>query len=183
MKIFSNFDTKLKRREFDKRTKVYWAEEVLLLSKSKLFRSLRIDSPFFTHMIGIIVMLFFFNERVWREGVLWWALPLVVISTLFVAPKILKHLMDYHMDFIIITPKQLLRYDQEGILRRDVITINVNSIKTVSVRKKWLLYSVFNNWDIVFLSEGDVDHGEILLEYIHKPEDMKHRIAQIMKRH
>jgi hypothetical protein len=44
--------------------------------------------------------------------------------------------MDYKMDFIIVTPESLMMYDQTGIFKRDVFTIGVPSIKTISLKKK-----------------------------------------------
>jgi len=181
MKIFSNFDTKLKQKELVKWTKVYGKKNVLWLSKSKLFHFLKIDLPLLLYAITMALLMWVFFYFLGSKWVIFGALPLALLGLFFVIPRILKHLMDYHMDFIIITPKILLRYDQEGIFHRDMITINVHNIKTISVRKSWLLYSIFDDGDIIFLSEGDAYHGEITLEYISSPEKKKYEIGQIMR--
>lgn len=85
------------------------------------------------------------------------------------------------MDFIIVTPDYLVMYDQAWIFNKKVITLNEKSIKTISIERKGFLYSVFNNWDIIFLAEGDVtEHGDVKLKWIPKPEKRRQQIAKIM---
>lgn len=181
MKIFSNFDTKHKFRQFEEKKQEYWASNVFLLSKSKLFRFLSVDMPFGLWVAASLFLLWVFNAWLGKNGVLYGALPLMFITLIAIAPKTIKHIIDYNMDFIIITPKTLYRYDQEGLIKRDIITINTHSIKSVTVRKWWWLYSIFDNWDIIFLTEGDASFGEITLTYIKDPERERSRIGKVIK--
>lgn len=85
------------------------------------------------------------------------------------------------MDFIIITPDYLMMYDQAWIFNKRVITVNEKSIKTISVERRWVLYSLFNNWDLIVLAEGDVtEHGDVKLKWIPKPEKRRKQIVEIM---
>ena len=181
MRIFSNFDTKLKHKEYLAKKKQFWDAQVELLSKSKLYRALVVDVPFFMRAFAVVWLMFLFHSWWGNNGLLYGVLPLVVLSLLFIGPRLVKHVIDYHMDFIIITPKTLYRYDQEGIISRDIVTVHTHSIKTVTVRKSWLLYSIFDNGDIVFLTEGEADTGEITLTYIKDPEKERSRIGEIIK--
>jgi len=181
MRIFSNFDTRLKHREYIKKKKQYWASHVKLLSKSRLYRSLFVDIPFFMWAISIVLLIILFHSWWWNNWLLYGVLPLAIISILFIGPRLIKHIIDYNMDFIIITPKTLYRYDQEWIISRDIVTVHTHSIKTVTVRKSWLFYSIFDNWDIVFLTEWEADTGEITLTYIKDPEKERSRIGEIIK--
>ena len=93
-----------------------------------------------------------------------------------------KYYIDYTMDFSIITPEYLTRYNQSGIMSRDIKTSNVMNIKTISIEKHSFLYNIFNNGDLIFLSEGDkADQWEIVLHYIKDPEWAKKEITRIMK--
>jgi uncharacterized membrane protein YdbT with pleckstrin-like domain len=69
--------------------------------------------------------------------------------------KLLKRFIDYKMDFAIITPKEIVSYNQTGIFSRSSRSLDVDKIKTISVDKKGLLRSIFNFGSIIFLSEGD----------------------------
>jgi len=86
------------------------------------------------------------------------------------------------MDFTIVTPKALYRYDQEWAFTRDLISLDIDSIKTLSVKKSWILYSIFNNWDLIFFTEGDNLSGEIYLHYIARPEQIKSKVAKIINK-
>ena len=56
------------------------------------------------------------------------------LSSFFLMPIIGKYI-DYNMDFIVVTPDFLIMYDQEGILKKKVVTVNEKSIKTISVER------------------------------------------------
>jgi hypothetical protein len=73
-------------------------------------------------------------------------------------------------------------YDQKWLLNKKVITLNEKSIKTISVERAGFLYSIFNNWDIIVLSEWDMDHWEITLKWIPRPEKRKKQIAKIFEK-
>jgi len=182
MKLFSNFDTKLKKRKQEQWIRQYWIDSVLLLSKSTLFRFLKLDLPLFLFFVASGFLIFWANYLMGGDGVFYGALPLISVWLFFVLPKLLKHLMDYYMDFAIITPKALYRYDQEWAFSRDLININVDSIKSFYVKKWGLLYSMFNNGNITFLTEWDAIIGEVTLFYMYAPEVKKYKISKIIGR-
>jgi len=105
---------------------------------------------------------------------------IVIIDVVFLFPLIGKY-FDYKMDFIIVIPNAIMMYDQWGILKRNVETITAQSIKAISINKAWLLYSLFDNGDILILTEWDTEHdGEIRLRWIPKPEKRKNQIIKII---
>jgi len=183
MRIFSNFDTKLKAIEYKLKQQQYGPTRVLLLSKSNLFRFLSVDLPFLAWVIAGLLLMWAFEAVLGPKGVLYGGLPLFVLSLLFVGPKLFKHMVDYHMDFIIITPDVLYRYDQEWIIKKDIITIHTDSVKAVTVRKRGLLYSLFDNGNIVFLTEWESESGtgEIVLTFIRDPEHARSQVGAIIK--
>lgn len=102
----------------------------------------------------------------------------------------MKRFFDYKIDFIILTPKSLIRYDQTGIFTRSSKIIELKNLKTVSVRKKWFFSSIFNDWSLLFLSEGgfwwesDKDRkgslGEIVFTWVYNPERYKKEINRFL---
>jgi uncharacterized membrane protein YdbT with pleckstrin-like domain len=50
-------------------------------------------------------------------------------------PKILKKIIDYYMDFAIVTPEHIVAYNQKGIFSRESRSIDVDKIKTITVNK------------------------------------------------
>lgn len=181
MKIFSNFDTKLKLREYKRNKKEFGDSNVELVSKSGLFRAIFVDLPFFSWAFACLLLMYFFSEWFGRWGVLFGALPITILTGFFLRPKVIKHLVDYYMDFVIITPTLLYRYDQEWVITRHVITIHTNSIKSISIKKWGILYSIFDNWNIIFFTEWDEDQWEVTLTYIKDPETVRTKVSHIIK--
>lgn len=74
-----------------------------------------------------------------------------------------------------------MMYDQWGIFKRNINTITVQSIKAINIDKSWFLYSLFDNGDILILTEWDAaNKGEIKLRWIPNPEIMKEMIVKIV---
>jgi hypothetical protein len=84
------------------------------------------------------------------------------------------------MDFIIVTPESLMMYDQHGLFKRDVVTIGVLNIRTISIEKDKFLYSLFDNGDIIVLSESNVEYGKVTLRRVPRPEKRRNQIANII---
>lgn len=180
MKIFSNFDTEIRKNTIEQHSIKYWRENILCFGRSRLYFYVKIFFPFVFVLLlaswAIIGLYFLF------EGDYLWIVSLLVflVSLIFLLPVIGKRI-DYKLDFIIVTPDYLIMYDQNWIFSKKVITLNEKSIKTISVERPGLLYSIFNNGDIIFLAEGDVtDHGDVKLKWIPKPEKRRNQIAKIM---
>jgi hypothetical protein len=103
-----------------------------------------------------------------------------IIDIVFIFPIIGKY-VDYIMDFIVVIPNSIMMYDQWGILKRNIHTISALSIKAISINKAWLLYSLFDNGDILILTEWDTEHdGEIRFRRIPDPEKKKNQIVKIV---
>lgn len=181
MRIFSNFDTKLRSKCKLEHSDKYWEENVLCFGRSRLYFFVKIFFPILFLLItsGFATLAFYYIFGV--DYIIYFALATFVLSLFFYIP-IFGKFIDYKMDFILVTPDYLMMYDQAWILNKKVVTVNEKSIKTISVERKWLLYSLFNNWDIIVLSEWDMVHWEITLKRIPKPEKRKSQISKILNK-
>ena len=181
MRIFSNFDTNLKKRTFKRYQEEFWKEHAVLITKGRLFWFINVFLPLSLYFIFIwtfgALFYFLFSEEFFFK--IW--LPIMWILMLLSFMAILNKYIAYKMDFVVVTPNFLIRYDQNWFFKKDIMTINTFNIRTITVAKQWFLYSIFNTWDLVFLSEWtDSVHWEITLHYIHKPEKKRHEIAHVM---
>lgn len=182
MKIFSNFDTNNRYKIFEECKSQYWEGNVLCFGRSRLYWLLKIVFPtIFSCVIAFLGAYLFYYLLDWAYfgRILWIDAFLLLLSFI---PIITKYI-DYKLDFIVVTPDFLTLYEQKWILSKKVITVNEQSIKTISVERDGFLYSVFNNWDIIFLAEGDVsEHWDIKLKWIPKPEKRRAEIAALMQK-
>lgn len=139
MKIFHSFDTKLKDNKVKKYTEKFGADNILVLSTSRLFLLLFVRLPLIVTILANIFLLYGIyrvsnHNRAWTIYI---GVPTTLIFIFFVIfHGILKAYMDYHMDFCIITPLQVEKIDQTGLFQRDTNAMSASKIKSVNVNKK-----------------------------------------------
>lgn len=182
MRIFSNFDTNIRSKCYEENATKFGRDRVLCFWRSRLYWFIKIFFPllFLFLLCAWIIAIFYYVFD--GDYLLFFSLATFVLSLFFLIPIIGKWI-DYKLDFIVVTPDFLIMYDQAGIFNKKVITLNEKSIKTISIERRWFLYSIFNNWDIIFLAEGDVtEHGDVKLKWIPKPEKRRDQIAKIMNK-
>lgn len=185
MKLFSNFDTNLKKSVLDEYQWKYGADRVLLLQKSKLFWFIKFIIPFFSYLIlffGSIVASYYIFGDDNTNYIIYSIVAVFLVILTFIWP-VIKHMLDYYMDFAIVTPKSLVMYNQSWFFKRDVSVIDFDKVKTILVRKRSVMYSIFDNWDLIFLSEWDSNNfGEIILYFVSKPEQKKKDTIRIVEK-
>lgn len=180
MKIFSNFDTKLRETTFLEYQERYGVDNVLCFWRSKLYYIIKVALPFILLLFITIFGLIFFYKWLGGDYFAYLLTAIIIINIVFIFPVIGKYI-DYKMDFIIVIPHAIMMYEQWGIFKRNVSTISAQSIKSISIKKSWLLYSIFDNGDIIILTEGDTErNGEIMLRRIPRPEKRKNQIVKIV---
>jgi hypothetical protein len=186
MKIFSNFDTQRKKEAINEMIEKYGEKNVLLLWKSFLFLFVKVLFPVFWWFIAIFWLraVVFFN--MWNDmyiiKILFSVFMWLLYRFILLISSVIKYYIDYKMDFSIVTPEYLTRYNQTWFFKRDIKSSYVRNIKTITIVKNDILYNIFNNWNLIFLSEGDRENEwEIVLHYIQNPEKKKKEIIRIMK--
>lgn len=180
MKIFSNFDTALRQTTFEEYQIKYGIDNVICFWRSKLYEFYRVIFPFLGLLLFTIFGFMFFYRRLSGDYSNYIIIAISVLDIMFLFPIVRKYL-DYKMDFIIVIPNAIMMYNQWGLFTRDIITISTQSIKAISIIKSGLLYSIFNNGDIVILTEGDSEQRwEIKLRRIPKPDKRKDQMIKII---
>ncbi|MEI8092500.1 MAG: hypothetical protein WCG98_10520 [bacterium] len=134
MRIFTNFDTKLRRKKYEEYQREYGPDNVLCITRSRLYRWLKVFIPTFVVALVSLLLLLLSYNRFGSSPFVYILIAVILMDIVFAFP-ILGKLIDYISDFIIIVPNCMIMYDQGGIFRRNVITINSQSIKTISIRK------------------------------------------------
>lgn len=183
MKIFSNFDTQWKQEAYQEALVKFSKENVLVLGKSWLFFTLKVLFPFFGWLLVFIWLqfpIYLALEDFWNVKYVLTAVLFLIFFVMMI--PVFKNYLDYKMDFSLVTPEYLTRYNQSWALKRDIKSSNVKNIKTITIEKNSFRYNIFDNGNLIFLSEWDRDNdGEIKLHYIQDPEAKKKEIIRIMK--
>ncbi len=180
MKIFTNFDTSLRNKIFNDYKQQYGEENTLCFWRSKLYKITKVTLPLFVLTLLTVFWLLFFYRRL--DGEYFWYViaAILIIDLVFFFPVLGKYI-DYKMDFIVVIPNSVIMYEQSGIFKRNEVTISAQSIKTISIQKSGLLYSLFDNGDIIILTEGDNEHnGEMVFHRIPRPEKRRNQIVKVI---
>lgn len=183
MKIFSNFDTNRKHEAYQEAIDKFWVDKVLVLKKSWLFFMEKVFLPILWWTTLLSLLLYGFYVVGAERGVIWYFIVTIFSLTyiIVISPNI-KYYLDYKMDFSLVTPMFLTRYNQSGFFKRDIKSSSVKNIKTISIQKDSFRYNLFDNGDLIFLSEWDrADQWEITLHYIYDPEEKRKLITHIMR--
>lgn len=181
MKIFSNFDTKIRRKVFTEYQQEYWADQVLCFGRSILYRVIKVCLPICFLVAFSVSILILFYHWVGPSGFIYVLIPVLILDVVMMFPITSKYI-DYISDFILVIPSCMIMYDQRGILKRNVVTISAQSVKTISIRKEKLLYSIFDNGDVVILTEWDSSgwDWEVILRWVPKPEKRMNQVTKLI---
>lgn len=136
MKIFSNFDTDMPDRLYKKAIEKYGKENVIFIRRDKIYLVLKV-------YIWVIVWLLFFafclrlmyikydsptlNTTMWI---------FLVLTFLLLKWKALSKIIDYHLDFTIVSRNHVTSYDQSGIFHRSTRSLDLAKVKSVNIKKE-----------------------------------------------
>ena len=190
MKILSNFDTKLFANLQSEYEAKYGAEYMVVVKRSPIFLVLFVLFPLIicmsTRLIALSMYMYSFSmfgddiSRYIFFGVIW----LIVLWVTYVMGwRALYQYINYKMDFCLITPYEIVHYNQIWILNRPTEVIDTEKIKTITKNSAWFRKSFFNYGELIFLSEWDKDMGDIRLERVHDPEKVYRKIRTIIEPH
>ena len=181
MKIFSSFDTQYKKKLITDKQSQFGSENVHLVWKSGLFLFVKVYFPIIVSLIlGILTAIFvhiFLQINYELSSIIW-----IIMAFFMIIPyRIIKHYIDYKMDYCIITPFEIILAEQSGVFKRQLRTLDATKIKSISIYKRSTIKSIFNNGVIVFMSDGDDNNlWEIQIDYIYNPEEHKNNINRIL---
>lgn len=188
MRIFSSFDTKFKEKIIEKEKKEIPDWNFLIISYNKYYKYVYVYLPlFFLIALFSLITTFYIYSMFYSSYSdfiiiiinIFYCLFIMVVIYLWI--KILKFYIDYILDFLVITPNRIIFYNQENIFTRRWRTIKVESVKTITVHKSWLIRSIFNFGSLIILTEWDeVWNWEIDFKYIKNPDKVRQKIFKII---
>jgi hypothetical protein len=190
MKILSNFDTKLYNKLHHEYSEKYWVEHIVTVKRSHMYFLVFVATPFIALLSIYIIVSYIMTTllpSIWDETIANLISIILLVLSLWVTIRygiwIIWKLIDYAMDFCIITPYEIVYYNQDWILNRRTEIIDTEKIKTITKDSSWFIKSFLNYWDIVFLSEWDKDIWDISLDWVENPESMYQKVRNIIEPH
>jgi len=186
MKLFSSFDTKKKQKTTNRHIQEFGEYNVLVVSKSYIYRILYVFIPIIFYILLEVIFVYMFFEISWWWIFIYFILFFATVSFFLFVWPIIKKYIAYKMDFMIINPISIIKYDQEWFFERDVRNINVQNLQSIRTKRSSWIRSVFNIWDILFISESSelwTWEWNIEMHFIHDPEATKNKILKIITKY
>lgn len=182
MRLFSNFDSWLEKRLVDQYQQNFGASKVISVHKSRRFYISRVLAPYIRLVIifALWLTLVYGFEYPYKSAVLWVFWLGMLFFALYIVRRSSKEYVDYKMDFMIVTPKEVIKYNQTWILHRETETIHVDKIRSVTVAKHWFFESFFDIGTITFLAEWDTEKWDIVMPSIDAVESIEQKIRDVM---
>ena len=182
MRIFSNFDTKLEEKLLKEYAEGFGVGQVMSIHRSRFYYYHHVVMPYVLRLVivGIAIYPVYMLEYEYQEYAIYafWAIALIYL--IVVARMAGKAYVDYTMDFLIVTPKEIVKYNQDGVLHRETENIPASKIKTISVKKDGFINSFFDIGSIVFLAEWNDDKWDIVMEFIDAVEQTEKKIKHVL---
>lgn len=187
MKIFSNFDTNLEQKLCEEYGQIFGHDNVVVLHKTKWYLYNHVRFPYVWFLLFALIVtnivygwLFLPDTFVVPVVVEWLLWAVVAIYFLHTVIHSFKHYVNYKMDFLVVTPKEVIKYDQEGVWQRSVEKLSTKHVKSVTISKDGFFASFLDIWSIYFLAEGEDVRGMLSIEHVDAVEWKEKIIRHIL---
>jgi uncharacterized membrane protein YdbT with pleckstrin-like domain len=185
MKIFSNFDTRAPLESYKLALAEFGADKVIFVRRDRIYLTFFVVLP--SVVVWLILVTAFLIRLNVFNGTFLGLVGNIVFSVIFVIIaimvliRIIMNYINYLLDYTIITPHLITSYNQTGLFKRQIRTIDTDKIKAITVSSKSFWQSLFNYWSVVFLSEWDEeDYGDIVLHFLNDPNRLKDEVVRVI---
>jgi sterol desaturase/sphingolipid hydroxylase (fatty acid hydroxylase superfamily) len=139
MKIFSNFDTKLDDELYRKEVEKFGETKVMLIHRDSIYVRLKIVFPGIMSLliIAIAMTIQWKLQQSATVSPIITTIGMVILVVLIVIwlSYTIRKITDYYMDFAIITPRQIVSYQQGGLFRRSSISLDLTNLRSINEEK------------------------------------------------
>lgn len=119
------------------------------------------------------------------ESWIWLSIAQILLNAyfIFLMYRVFRRIIDFEMDFSIITPESITTYSQTGLTSAKDKTLKHNQIKSITREQEWWIKTFFNFWEIHIKWVGDDTNARasIILNHVRNADRVKDMIAQVQR--
>lgn len=190
MKIFNNFDTKLKENEFKEAIEHHWYDSVILVVRSKYYWIVKWIFPILLWIIWNIIIIYMglYLKTHGLEWFYWIIVVLLGIVNIIFLYYLIMIYINYKMDFTIVSRDWISTYKQKWFFKNSVKNLPASNVRSVQSKRVWIMWNVFGYWYILLVTDGSLasnDEDEtksawvVKLTYVDRPNLMRKRILDL----
>jgi len=188
MKIFHNFDTKLKKKDYIWSVNRVGKNKVILVERSIYYWILKWIIPLIVIIlmnIWIFILFMYLIENdlsplawiilfIWLFILLWWLI------------RVMNHYINYKLDFSIITSEEIITHSQKWFFKRNYKNIPSKKMRSIQSQHSGIWWNLLNYGTITLLIDGGMwaisdaedgsGSGKIVFTYVYKPNFTRRKI-------
>ncbi len=180
MKILSSFDTNLKKEYIQFYENKYGKDKVFVITRDKLYFFfkviLRTIYGILSHLwFAALIYILWWYDMMISYGLTIWCILWIIFYGIAI-----ENYIDYSMNYAIFTPDDAILIEQKWLFKRDIKTLDIKKIKSISNKRSNIIFSIFNSGMLSILSEGNEKSWDIIFKYVHNPDYAQSEIQKLM---
>lgn len=189
MRIFNNFDTELKSKEYREAVNSHWKENVILVERYISYWIFKGILPTIRFLIGISIYSYWVFYAFSMNSTFGFVLlTIAIISSLFFLYYLLNTYIEYKMDFTIITKDWINTYKQMWIFNSQFKNLPSSKIRSIQASREWIFWNIFGYWYVEFLTDGSLSSldktwrhqaWKTKLKHVSKPNDLRKKVNNL----
>lgn len=158
MKIFNNFDTKWKDKEYADAMEKHWNQNVILVQRTFAFWFINWIIPIIVFVIFAISLIIFHFKYIHILKYNFHTFSLIILWIIFITflRYLINKYLDYKCDYTIITREWISSYKQLGFFNNKNKDLPASKIRSISSERDWLLWNIFWYWSIEIITDWSV---------------------------
>lgn len=193
MKIFNDFDSEGKQKEYKFVSDKFWEENVMLVERSIAYWIMKWIIP--GTIVGLIWSFFMYIAFLLKAdyNIISWTLTWITI--VFIVAFI-NHLiniyLDYKFDYMIVTQRWIYTYKQIWFFNSKNKELPANKIRSIESQRFWILWNIFWYGTIVIVTDGSMTEKDenwshigwkTKITYVSKPKKITKKIMELCLTH
>lgn len=131
-----------------------------------------------------LVVAYFYYHNAWELDV-WLSMGQVVLNAclIYLMYRVFRRIIDFEMDFSIITPEAITTFSQAGLTNAQDKTLKHNQIKSITREQVWWIKTFFNFGEIHIKGVGDDTNARasIILNHVRNADRVRDMISQVQR--
>lgn len=191
MKLFHNFDTELKQKDYRGAINRVGKNKVILVERSFYYWLLKGLIPLLLCIIiniWVFILFIYLLDKgftsfawfiifIWLFVLLWWLI------------RIMNYYINYKLDFSIITSEEIITHSQKGFFKRNYKNMPSSKIRSIQSQHSGVWGNLLNYGSITLLIDGGMwaigdaadgsGSGKIIFTYVYKPNFTRREIMDL----
>lgn len=193
MKIFNDFDSQGKQKEYKFVSEKFWKENVMLVERSLAYWIVRWIIP--AILVTIVWSFFIYISYLLKtdyEIISWVFLWITLVFLIAFINHIINIYLDYKFDYMIVTQRWIYTYKQIWFFNSKNKELPANKIRSIESQRLGILWNIFWYWTIVIITDGsmnEIDENwshiwwKTKITYVNKPKKITKKIMELCLTH